>query len=64
LPKNPVRYPAASSQVAIVDRPSSSAWNLAKPPVGHSLPCTRWLCEYWPRKIVLREGQQKALVTK
>src|SRR5262245_3936036 len=59
FPTKPVRYPAACSQVAIVEL-SSNTW---APPSGGSLSCTPVRCEYCPVRMLVRLGQQSAVVT-
>src|SRR5215210_8347890 len=59
LPKNPVRYPAALSQVASVAESS----NAGKPPKGGSFVQTPVVWEYFPVSNVVRLGQQRGLLT-
>src|SRR5215218_4920681 len=58
-----VSYPAALSQVAIVEFSSPSSRKFQNPPEGSTLTHTPWLWVYWPRRVVALEGQQSERVT-
>src|SRR5215211_1983789 len=58
-----VSYPAALSQVAMVELSSPWSKKFQKPPEGSTLTHTWWLWVYWPRRMVALEGQQSERVT-
>src|SRR5215216_861683 len=58
-----VSYPAALSQVAMVELSSPWSKKFQKPPEGSTLTHTWWLWVYWPRRMVALEGQHSERVT-
>ena len=57
-----VSYPAASSQVAIVESSSPRSRKFQNPPEGSTLTHTLWLWVYWPMRMVALEGHQSERV--